>query len=76
MIHVTRHACQRYQQRVEPVTQKIARERILSHSKTLEVAVKMGASIVKCGDGSRLCLAGSLVVTVLGKDMRASEWAA
>ena len=75
MIRVSKHACQRYQQRVEPVTQKVARSRILEHTRALELAVAVGANIVKCGDGSRLLLAGSLVVTVLGKDMLASEWA-
>jgi hypothetical protein len=75
VIRVSRHACQRYQQRVEPVTQKVARERILSHSRILEVANAMGARIVRCGDGSRLVLDNSTVITVLGKDMAANGWA-
>lgn len=73
VIRVSRHACQRYQQRVEPVTQAVAKERILSHRRALEAAVAMGARIVKLGDGSRLLLNGSVVTTVFAKDMRASE---
>jgi hypothetical protein len=71
VIHVTRHACQRYQQRIEPVTQRVARDRILSHSRALEAAVAMGAKIVKLGDGSRLLLTGCTVTTVFAKDMSA-----
>jgi hypothetical protein len=73
MIRVTRHACQRYQQRVEPVTQRIARERILSHSRALEAAAAMGAKLVRLGDGSRLVLNGCTVTTVFAKDMIARE---
>jgi hypothetical protein len=73
MIRVTRHACQRYQQRVEPVTQRVAKARILSHAKALEAAVLMGAKLVKLGDGSRLVLSGCTVTTVFAKDMVARE---
>ncbi len=73
MIHVTRHACQRYQQRIDPVTQAVARARILSHSPALEVAVSMGARLLKLGDGSRLVLSGCTVVTVFAKDMIARD---
>jgi hypothetical protein len=69
VIRVTRHACQRYQQRVEPVTQRVARERIVAHA--LEAAVAMGAKLVKLGDGSRLVLDGCTVTTVFAKDMGA-----
>ena len=71
MIRVSRHACQRYQQRIEPVTQRVARERILSHSRALEAAAAMGAKLVKLGDGSRLVLCGCTVTTVFSKDMLA-----
>jgi hypothetical protein len=53
------------------VTQRVARERILSHSRALEAAVAMGAKLVKLGDGSRLVLDGCTVTTVFSKDMGA-----
>lgn len=70
MIRVTRHACERFVERVAPCSFAEAKASILSHSKALETAVAFGAEVVKLGTGHRLILQGATVVSVYP----AHEW--
>lgn len=66
MIRVTRHAIQRFVERVAPVNPKRAREMILTAiAKTR--ADDTGAPYVKLGTGQRIVIEGDAVVTVLAK---------
>lgn len=67
MIWVSNHACQRFCERVRPCSIDEAKAAIMSHQKALEAAVKFGAEVVRCGDGSRLVLQGESVVTVYAR---------
>lgn len=70
-IIVTRHAVERYQQRIDPAANDDeAREAILSHAAAISIAASFGAPCVKLGDGSRLKLAGNVVVTCIGPSKR------
>lgn len=73
MIHVSRHAAKRYRERVCQCSNADARAAILSHGRALELAVAIGAKIVRLGDGSRLLLDGSTVVTVFAKGMASRD---
>lgn len=69
MIHVTKHAARRYQERVEAVGEAAARERILAHSEAFEIAGSFGAPVVRNSDGVRFLVKKDLLrpncVTVL-----------
>lgn len=67
MIHVTRHAIQRYQERVAPLDDGSVRARIHAHDRAIAAAADFGAAVVRLGDGTRLVLDGRSVVTVLGR---------
>lgn len=64
MIHVSRHACQRFIERVKPCSYAEARAAILASARAIETAARFHCAIVKRGDGSRLVLEGDHVVTV------------
>lgn len=70
MIHVSRHACQRFTERVAPCSVAEARAAILAHARALETAAGFGCEIVRCGGGERLVLQGDTVVTVYPPDNR------
>jgi hypothetical protein len=72
MIHITRHAIARYQERVAPCSSTEVRERILTHASALAVAIAFGAPVVRCADGVRFVLDKGSVVTVLGPGMRSN----
>lgn len=64
MIKVTRHAVERYVQRVRPCSIEEARADIISHERAIEVAARFCCEVVRLGDGSRLVLNGTTVLTV------------
>jgi hypothetical protein len=64
-MRVTRHAVERYQERVEAVTKAQARARIRSSATAVHQAAAFGATVVRMGDGAKLILEGTTVVTVL-----------
>jgi hypothetical protein len=66
-VHVTLHAIHRFQECVAPVPFDEAREAILSHTRAIEAAAEFGCEIVRCGDGSRLVLDGTRVLTVYAR---------
>lgn len=70
MIHVTKHAVARYQERVAPVDAGEVRRRILQHEPTLQIAIAFGAPVVRNGDGVGFVLHNGVVATVLGPGMR------
>jgi hypothetical protein len=81
-MRVSRHAVERYQERIEAVTKAEARSRIRSAAVAVHQAAAFGATVVRMGDGTKLILEGTCVVTVLprgwingGKCERLSGWA-
>lgn len=76
MIHVTRHAADRYYERVEVCPDP--RAAILAHAIAIERAALAGSRCVRLGNGARLVLDGLTVVTVYRKgDMpRQIKWRA
>lgn len=70
MIHVTMHSIQRFQERVRSCSCDEAREAILSHSRAIEAAAEFSCEVVRCGDGERLVLRGTTVLTVYGAHHR------
>ena len=68
MMHVTFHAVQRYQERVENVTEDAARARLSCPA--IVTAAKFGAPIVRLGSGHRVVIKDGSVVTVLLPAMR------
>jgi hypothetical protein len=66
-LHVTRHAAERYLERVNPrLTMEEAVEAV--SSPTIRRAAEFGAAYVRLGTGQRIALDGFVVVTVLPKD--------
>ena len=63
MIHVTAHAIQRYRERVADVTEDAART-VLS-GPVFQIAVQIGAGIVRLGTGHRAVIDDGCVITVL-----------
>lgn len=68
MIHIYAHAIQRYQERVHPCTDDVARAEILCASRGIEAAATIGCQVVRLGSRARLILDGENVVTVFGAD--------
>lgn len=65
-VHITTHAAQRYQQRINPrLSIEEARAAIALSERAIETAIDFGAHVVKLGCGGRLILRGDSVVTVL-----------
>jgi hypothetical protein len=61
---VTKHAIERYIQRVEAVSPEVAKERL--SSPTIQMAADIGCECVKLGTGKhRVILAGHAVLTVV-----------
>lgn len=65
MAFVTHHAAVRYTERVEPCDVETARLRILSAQRVIDRAAAFGCSTIVMGNGARLVLDGTSVVTVL-----------
>lgn len=61
---VTRHAIDRYRERVEPVTP--AEAEAVMRTQAVQAAIAFGAKAVRLGNGARLVLEGETIVTVLG----------
>jgi len=71
MIHVSTHSVERYLERVDGrLTFEQARAEIASHERAIEKAAAFGCSFVRLGNGARLVLVGTTVVTVKSRDMR------
>lgn len=70
MIHVTLHACERFQQRVAPCSIEEARAAILTHARAIEKAAEFNCAVVRCGHGERLILEGTKVLTVYAAGVR------
>ena len=63
--HVTAHACQRYVERVEPVTLEVARQRIRAAAVAIEAACRMGCKcVVTLPCRARLVVENRTVITV------------
>lgn len=69
MIHVTRHAKERYQERVAHVSLEEAEQAILRHETVLDIANRFGARCVRNGDGVGFLVKGGAVVSVLAPNM-------
>lgn len=68
MIHVTRHACQRYVERVQPgLSEEAASAAIRAHEAAIAKAAAFGCPTVILPGKVRLVLEGRSVVTVLGR---------
>lgn len=65
---ITDHACQRYAERVAPVTK--AEARLALSCRGITAAIEFGAHIVKLGTGHRVILRGETVVTVIPADRK------
>jgi hypothetical protein len=63
-VHVTNHACSRFIERVAACSIDQAREHILAHTKAIEAAAAFHCEVVLCGNGERLILQGTRVLTV------------
>lgn len=67
-IHVSRHACERYVERVDPrLTLAEAEVIIRTHAPAVRVAAAFGCKVVRTGSGAKLLLEGLSVVTVLNR---------
>ncbi|NBC37349.1 hypothetical protein GTZ99_12390 [Novosphingobium sp. FSY-8] len=66
-LHITRHAIQRYIERVEAVHPVRAMRAL--RSPAIASAMTFGAPIVKLGTGQRVVIRAGAVVTVLPSDM-------
>lgn len=67
MIRITDHAVQRYAERVEPCSLADARTRIMAAARGIEAAARIHCEVVRLGNGARLVLERSTVVTVYGR---------
>ena len=65
MLHITRHAIMRYQERVADLPDDAVR--IALSSPTIQCAAEFGARQVKLSGGQRVVLDGDTVVTVVPK---------
>lgn len=63
MIHVTRHAIERYQERVANVSDDDAREAL--STRALQVAAQFGARFVRLATGHRVLVENGCAITVL-----------
>lgn len=68
-LRVTRHAAQRYVERVNPRL-TLAEAIDVLQAPLIQRAAAFGAAYVRLGTGQRVALQGSVVVTVLPKDQR------
>ena len=66
-MHITDHAVQRYQERVEQIPAAEVVARLRSHGPTIDVAANFQCGTVICENGIRLKLKGKTIVTVVGK---------
>lgn len=67
MLIVTRHAVERYQERVENVPEIIVRQRLAGRA--FETAIAIGAKYVRLGGGHLAVIDSGKVVTVLAREM-------
>ena len=67
-VHVSRHACQRYIERVDSsLTLEQADAAIRAHARAIRIAASFGCGVVRTGCGAKLLLEGLSVVTVLSR---------
>lgn len=70
-VHVTTHAALRYVERVDGrLTVEEAFAAILSHSRAIQVAADFRCDTVVLGEGGKLKLDGTRVITVLPRSAR------
>lgn len=69
-VRVTKHAIDRYIERIAPVDRDEALRRISAHKPTLEIANEFGAPMVRDGDGVGYLVVGGWVRTVFAPGMR------
>ncbi len=67
-VHITDHAIIRYLERVKGFNIEAIKREMMSPG--VEVAVEFGCETVRLGNGARLKLRGSVVQTVLAKEMK------
>lgn len=63
MIHVTAHAIERYQERVENLSHEAVTERL--SCRAVQVAIAFGAPTVRLSGGQRIIIKDGDVITVL-----------
>lgn len=64
MATVTLHAIERYQERIEHVSHDEAERRLFLHAQAVDLAASIGCESVRLGNGMRLVLKGSAIVSV------------
>lgn len=75
-MRVTKHAVERYQERIAAIPAAEARTRIRSAASAVHAAASFGASVVRMGDGTKLIIDGTTVVTVLPRGwINGGKWA-
>ena len=62
VIHITRHAIERYQQRVSPVSDDEARQAL--SSRAIQAAANFGAQFVRLPHGQRVVIRERTIITV------------
>jgi hypothetical protein len=70
VIRVSKHAIDRYLERIAPVSREEAHRRIIAHLPAFQVAHKFGAPMVRDGDGVGYLIQGGWVRTVFAPHMR------
>jgi hypothetical protein len=65
-LHITRHAIERYQQRVSPVSDDEAREALSSPA--VQIAAQIGAQFVRLPTGQRIVIHEHTIITVQPAD--------
>lgn len=65
-LYVSRHAIQRYQERVRACSEQEARQAL--STTTVELAARIGARFVRLATGHRIALEGTTVTTVIPAD--------
>lgn len=69
-IHITRHAQERYAERIMAADPTSTLEDVAKLSRTIEMAIEFGCSTVVMRNGARLVVRDGCVITVLPKRSR------
>lgn len=73
-VHCTRHAAERFVERIDPtLSLEQASTRILTSAPAIRVAAAFGCKTVIRGDGAKLVLDGTRVLTVITTEQFARE---
>lgn len=70
--HITRHAIDRYRERVEFVSDEAIRERLSTPS--IRAAIRFGVRVIRLGSGAKLVVTDGKIVTVLAPHQRPKRY--